>query len=35
MVDVIGRMGFADIALKEIIEGKISFELKAKTEDEA
>ena len=35
MVDVIGRMGFADIALKEIIEGKISFELKAKAEDEA
>ena len=32
MVDVIGRMGLADIALKEIIEGKLSFELKQKEE---
>jgi DNA-directed RNA polymerase subunit omega len=33
MVDVGPRMGFADIALKEIIDGKLSFELK-KTEEE-
>ena len=33
MVDVIGRMGLADIALKEIIEGKLTFELKKKDED--
>ena len=35
MVDVIGRMGLADIALKEIIEGKLTFELKKKDEDQA
>jgi DNA-directed RNA polymerase subunit omega len=35
MVDVIGRMGFADIALKEIIEGKLGFEQKQKEQDEA
>jgi DNA-directed RNA polymerase subunit omega len=35
MVDVIGRMGFADIALKEIIEGKLSFELKPRDENES
>ncbi len=35
MVDVIGRMGLADIALKEIIEGKLTFEQKKKDEDEA
>jgi DNA-directed RNA polymerase subunit omega len=34
MIDVIGRMGLADIALKEIIEGKLSFEAK-KTEEDA
>ena len=28
MVDVVGRMGLADIALTEIIQGKLSFELK-------
>ena len=33
MVDVIGRMGLADIALKEIIEGKLSFEQKKKDEE--
>jgi DNA-directed RNA polymerase subunit omega len=32
MVDVLGRMGFADIALKEIIEGKLTHEAKAKDE---
>jgi DNA-directed RNA polymerase subunit omega len=35
MVDVVGRMGLADIALKEIIEGKLSFEQKKKDQDEA
>jgi DNA-directed RNA polymerase subunit omega len=35
MVDVVGRMGLADIALTEIIQGKLSFELKAKDQDEA
>ena len=30
MVDVLGRMGLADIALKEIIEGKITHEAKPK-----
>ena len=34
LVDVIGRMGFADIALKEIIEGKLGFETKVKDEEE-
>jgi DNA-directed RNA polymerase subunit omega len=34
LVDVIGRMGFADIALKEIIEGKLGFEAKIKDEEE-
>jgi DNA-directed RNA polymerase subunit omega len=35
MVDVVGRMGLADIALTEIIQGKLTFELKAKAEDAA
>lgn len=30
MVDIVSRMGFADIALTEIIQGKLGFELKAK-----
>lgn len=30
MIDVIGRMGLADIALKEIIEGKLTHEAKPK-----
>lgn len=34
MVDVITRMGFADIALTEIIQGKLAFELKPKSGDE-
>jgi DNA-directed RNA polymerase subunit omega len=34
MVDVIGRMGLADIALKEIIEGKLGYELKQKEDEE-
>ena len=33
MVDVIGRMGLADIALKEIIEGQLTFEQKKKDEE--
>ena len=33
MVDVISRMGFADIALQEIIEGKLGFELKKKDDE--
>ena len=33
MVDVIGRMGLVDIALKEIIEGKLTFEQKKKDEE--
>ena len=33
MVDVIGRMGLADIALTEIIQGKLTFELKPKDQD--
>jgi DNA-directed RNA polymerase subunit omega len=33
MVDAGPRMGFADIALKEIIDGKLSFELKQKEEE--
>jgi DNA-directed RNA polymerase subunit omega len=33
MVDAGPRMGFADIALKEIIDGKLSFELKKKEEE--
>jgi DNA-directed RNA polymerase subunit omega len=35
MVDVVGRMGLADIALKEIIEGKLGYELKVKESEEA
>jgi DNA-directed RNA polymerase subunit omega len=35
MIDVITRMGFADIALREIIEGKLGFELKKKEGDES
>ncbi|MEK0447776.1 MAG: DNA-directed polymerase subunit omega [Verrucomicrobiota bacterium] len=30
MVDTLGRMGLADIALKEIIEGKLTHEAKPK-----
>lgn len=30
MVEIIGRMGLADIALKEIIEGKLTHEAKSK-----
>ena len=30
MIDVLGRMGLADIALKEIIEGKLTYEAKPK-----
>ena len=33
MIDVTPRMGFSDIALQEIIEGKLSFELKEKVEE--
>lgn len=35
MVDVISRMGFADIALTEIIQGKLGFETKSKDAAEA
>jgi DNA-directed RNA polymerase subunit omega len=35
MVDVVGRMGLSDIALKEIIVGKLSYEKKKKDQDEA
>jgi DNA-directed RNA polymerase subunit omega len=35
MIDVVTRMGFADIALTEIIQGKLSYELKNKAEDES
>jgi DNA-directed RNA polymerase subunit omega len=35
MIDVITRMGFADIALTEIIEGKLGFEYKPKSTEEA
>jgi DNA-directed RNA polymerase subunit omega len=34
MIDVVTRMGLADIALKEIIEGKLGFELKPKPAEE-
>jgi DNA-directed RNA polymerase subunit omega len=33
MIDVITRMGLADIALTEIIQGKIGFELKNKGDE--
>ena len=33
MVDVVGRMGLADIALTEIIQGKLTFELKPRDPD--
>jgi DNA-directed RNA polymerase subunit omega len=33
MIDVISRMGLADIALQEIIEGKLGFELKKKDDE--
>jgi DNA-directed RNA polymerase subunit omega len=33
LVDHPQRMGWADIALKEIIEGKLSYELKKKDEE--
>lgn len=32
MVDVLGRMGLADIALTEIIQGKLTHEAKPKEE---
>lgn len=35
MVEVKARMGFADIALQEIIEGKLTFVLKADEEQVA
>jgi DNA-directed RNA polymerase subunit omega len=35
MIDVITRMGFADIALTEIIQGKLGFELKNKASEES
>lgn len=35
MVDVTGRMGLADIALTEIIEGKLGYELKQKESEES
>lgn len=34
LIDVVTRMGFADIALTEIIEGKIGFEHKPKPVEE-
>ncbi len=33
MIDPSPRMGFADIALQEIIDGKLSYELKQKDEE--
>ena len=33
MIDASPRMGFSDIALQEIIDGKLSYELKAKDEE--
>ena len=33
MIDAGPRMGWADIALKEIIDGKLSYELKKKDEE--
>lgn len=33
MIEVGPRMGFSDIALQEIIDGKLSYELKAKDEE--
>lgn len=33
MIDPTPRMGFADIALQEIIDGKLSYELKEKDEE--
>ena len=33
MIEATPRMGFADIALQEIIEGKLSYELKQKDEE--
>ena len=33
MIDAGPRMGFSDIALQEIIDGKLSYELKAKDEE--
>lgn len=34
MVETTPRMGFADIALQEIIDGKLSYELKQKEAEE-
>ena len=33
MIEVSPKMGFADIALQEIIEGKLNYELKPVTEE--
>ncbi len=33
LIDAGPRMGWADIALKEIIDGKLGYELKAKEEE--
>ena len=35
MIDVVTRMGLADIALSEIIAGKLGYEMKKKDEDES
>ena len=35
MIDVITRMGLADIALSEIIAGKLGYEMKKKDEEES
>lgn len=35
MIDVITRMGLADIALSEIIAGKLGYEAKKKDEEES
>ena len=33
MIEATPKMGFSDIALQEIIEGKLSYELKEKAEE--
>jgi len=35
MIDVLTRMGLADIALSEIIAGKLGYEMKKKDEEES
>ena len=35
MIDVVTRMGLADIALSEIIAGKLGYEMKKKDEEES